>query len=517
MEERLNDGLSVEEAQKETSAILFLAVNNIDKAPAVKEPNGRYAVYNGGIKTTIGKDKKGKYVVSGFDYVDTKEEARDSIGTVIARYGYTPGFLEIYDQVGAQLPFLNIHTKNSPVNEKENRAEKSQSKEFEQLKTSFDSLQSKFNDVLSQNNELRKEIEMLRRQQIVSDEKSANESISQGSKKQEMSDSLRSSGGMVNTGFNRETAFRSNTKVPTFGHYNKETKKTEIINNAVFERKIEDEYDNSMNKIVLAIPHKNGEHTQLTIYEREYNKMINAVEKLEEVKRTISDDTWEWTKAHQDYNEVMLLDEKMYRLNTPANFIHNFKVHCIKEVHNPDDAMKIAAMMFQDMTPNDKKRFNQMRRDYDKQYGKGSYDRLLLEEFEIISKEKEVSPELLQSDFTNGFTILKGMNRELNEVEKGQEIKGTHIKVGDTIPLSLKCKTMDGKKIIIPMAEYKIEKVTQNMIPNRAVLINTKTNAIEMMPLNDLVGHIQKVEKKLTKEVNKEMKKQHREYGYDGR
>ena len=517
MEERLNDGLSVEEAQKETAAILFLAINNIDKAPAVKEPNGRYAVYNSGIKTTIGKDKKGKYVVSGFDYADTQEEARDSIGTVIARYEYTPGFLAIYDQVGAQLPLLNIHTKNSPVNEKEHPAAEFQNKEFEQLKTSFESLQEKLNDVLKQNNELRKENEMLRNQQTVSDEKSANESISQNNKKQEISDSQRSQGGRVDTSFNRETAFKSNTKVPVFGHYNNDTRKIEIIKNAVFERKIEDDYDNSMNKIVLAIPHENGEHTQLVITEREYNKMINAVEKLEEVKRTIKDDTWEWTKAHQDYNEIMNLDRKMYRLNTPGNFLHNFRVHCIKEVHNPEDAMKIAALMVQDMTPRDKQHFNKMRRDYDKQYGKGYYDQMLLKEFEEISKEKEISPELLQSDFTNGFTILKGMNRELNELKKGQEINGTHVKVGDTIPLSLKCKSMDGKRIIIPLADYKIEKVTQNMIPNRAVLVNTKTNAIEIMPLNDLVSHIQKVEKTMTKEVNKELKKQHREYGIEGR
>lgn len=118
MEERLNNGLSMEDSQKETTAILFLAVNNIDKAPAVKEPNGKYAIYKDGIRTTIGKDKKGKFVVSGFDYADTKREATDSIGTVIARYGYTPGFLEIYDQVGAVASELNIHKENSIVNDK---------------------------------------------------------------------------------------------------------------------------------------------------------------------------------------------------------------------------------------------------------------------------------------------------------------------------------------------------------------------------------------------------------------
>lgn len=54
-------------------------------------------------------------------------EATDSIGTVIARYGYTPGFLEIYDQVGAVASELNIHKKNSVVNDK--TAEKNQQNE----------------------------------------------------------------------------------------------------------------------------------------------------------------------------------------------------------------------------------------------------------------------------------------------------------------------------------------------------------------------------------------------------
>lgn len=154
MEERLNNGFSMEEAQRETTAILFLALNNIDKAPAVKEQNGRYAIYKDGIKTLIGKDKKGKYVVSGFDYIDTKREATDSIGTGIARYGYTPGFLEIYDQVGAVASELNIHKKNSVVNDK--TAEKNQQNEssFDNaVKNRFESAAQKlsFLDINSDN------------------------------------------------------------------------------------------------------------------------------------------------------------------------------------------------------------------------------------------------------------------------------------------------------------------------------------------------------------------------------
>ena len=100
-----HDGKSYDEAVKETSAILFLAVRNISEAPAVKETNGRYAVYKNGIKTAIDSDKYGRFVVTGFDFEDTKQEAADSIKSVNALYGYTPEFLEIYAQVGAAYGF----------------------------------------------------------------------------------------------------------------------------------------------------------------------------------------------------------------------------------------------------------------------------------------------------------------------------------------------------------------------------------------------------------------------------
>lgn len=154
MEERLNNGFSMEEAQRETTAILFLALNNIDKAPAVKEQNGRYAIYKDGIKTLIGKDKKGKYVVSGFDYIDTKREATDSIGTGIARYGYTPGFLEIYDQVGAVASELNIHKKNSVVNDKADEINQQNESAFDNaVKNRFESAAQKLSslDINSEN------------------------------------------------------------------------------------------------------------------------------------------------------------------------------------------------------------------------------------------------------------------------------------------------------------------------------------------------------------------------------
>ncbi|MBQ9622554.1 MAG: hypothetical protein IJR39_04355 [Treponema sp.] len=102
-----HEGMDSESAQKETAAILFMAVKNIAEAPATKETNERYAIYKDGIKTCIGKDKNGRYIVSGFDFDDTKQEAADAIKSVNAQYGYAPEFLEIYAQVGAAYASLN--------------------------------------------------------------------------------------------------------------------------------------------------------------------------------------------------------------------------------------------------------------------------------------------------------------------------------------------------------------------------------------------------------------------------
>ena len=112
--------MDIEQAKKETTAILFLAIDNIDKVPAEKEKDGHFAVYNKGIKTVIGKDKNGRYVITGFDNNQEKEEATESINAVIARYGNTPEFLGIYAQVGAVISSNNILPQQQEIATKTN-------------------------------------------------------------------------------------------------------------------------------------------------------------------------------------------------------------------------------------------------------------------------------------------------------------------------------------------------------------------------------------------------------------
>lgn len=81
-------------------------------------------------------------------------EATDSIGTVIARYGYTPGFLEIYDQVGAVASELNIHKENSVVNDKADEKNQQNESSFDNaVKERFESAAQKLSslDINSEN------------------------------------------------------------------------------------------------------------------------------------------------------------------------------------------------------------------------------------------------------------------------------------------------------------------------------------------------------------------------------
>lgn len=53
--------------------------------------------------TAVIKREKGKYLFTGFYVHRTEKQAADTIKAVNAKYGYTPGFLDMYDQVGAAL------------------------------------------------------------------------------------------------------------------------------------------------------------------------------------------------------------------------------------------------------------------------------------------------------------------------------------------------------------------------------------------------------------------------------
>ncbi len=76
-----------------------------------KVKRGNWNVEKNGFLGIIDKNANGKYVLSGYALTDKKNEATNAINAVIAKYGYTQGFLEVYDLVDAT--FIHLHNKPS--------------------------------------------------------------------------------------------------------------------------------------------------------------------------------------------------------------------------------------------------------------------------------------------------------------------------------------------------------------------------------------------------------------------
>lgn len=325
--------------------------------------------------------------------------------------------------------------------------------------------------------------------------------------------------------FNRNTAYIVGTPVPKFGKKETvkdengediETGKIELIKNAKFKRFVQNELDETKNEIVLSVLEENGTEREIKMKEQDYNNIIVAEQNFYKALDGVSQDSWDWMKAHIDRDKRLLLDQNKYRLNTPEDFFHNFEVHIRKgQASNPKEAMKIAAWMVERMAPNDRKRFVKMR----KQLGEEAYDRKLLQSFESISKDRKLNSSELNFSFEGPNALFKDLPADVMELNQGEVIEGTKTKVGDSISMAITTRDLFEKKLLkTPKADFKILRVSKGLYPeDKAVLYNEKTKATYFMPLKDVVKHIQKVELLQNKEKIKEAKKDYKIYGYEGR
>lgn len=94
------------------SSNLDLGEIELRKGKKSVTPRGNWNIENQGIVAVIDKDKFRKFVLTGFEWNEKRQEATESISTVIAQYGYTPEFLEMYAQVGAVLTSYGIQFKS---------------------------------------------------------------------------------------------------------------------------------------------------------------------------------------------------------------------------------------------------------------------------------------------------------------------------------------------------------------------------------------------------------------------
>lgn len=347
-------------------------------------------------------------------------------------------------------------------------------------------------------------------------EKSANDSMGQGYNN---SSSVEHQNITNQDGFGRETAYKKNQKVPTFGIL-QDDGSHQLIKDAVFSKLLVDEENPANNKIELLVLKENGKQEAIHIEEKLYNDIINNVQEFEQRKQGQSKDAWDWMKAHMDYAEKMGTDDNSFRLNTVGNFIHNFRVHCMRdEAHNPEQALKVAGIMFDRMAKREKERFLKMRKQWDKRAkidGGPTFDEHLIKQFNEFHPKKDINIEQIKGYHFDAGEAVDKQNLMYESLRSGK-IEGTNTNIGDTISFAMKYKdTFSGKHLKTPKEDWKIVEVSKCLSGDRALIYNEKSKAYYKIPLENLVEQIHKNERIKTKEEKKAIMQDHKNFGYDG-
>ncbi len=346
-------------------------------------------------------------------------------------------------------------------------------------------------------------------------EKSANDSVGYGG-----SQSSQEYSNLTNQdGFGRETAYKKNQKVPTFGIL-QDDGSHQIIKNAVFSKLLIDDENPANNKIELLVLKENGKQEPVQISEKNYNDIINNVQEFEQRKQGQNQDSFEWMKAHLDYAQKMGTDDNSFRLSTAENFIHNFRVHCMRdEAHNPDEALKVAGIMYDNMAKRDKERFLKMRKAWDKKAkidGGPTFDEHLIKQFNEFHPKKDINIEEIKDRYFNAEEAVDKQNLMYESLRSGK-IQGTNTNIGDTISFAMKYKDMfSGKSLKTPKENWKIVEVSKCLHGDSALIYNEKSKAYYKLPLENLVEQIRKNERLKSKEEKQTIKKDHKKVGYDG-
>jgi len=314
--------------------------------------------------------------------------------------------------------------------------------------------------------------------------------------------------------FTNKVAWTPNQEIPKFGQLIDGEPK--ICEGYVFGKFVENEKSPAENTVEVENPNlpENDPLRKIVLSERAYRNIIGANEELERKKQNFQgmENSWEWYKAHEEYREKLSLDQHILRSNIPENFMHNFRVAC-ERAENYDEAMQMAKILVDNLTPYGRKRFNHQR----KLYGAKEFDEQLRKAYDEASQNKEYKETNPFKKYIDPASKLFAKDAEENpglyELPKDEKIPGTSMKIGETVKMSMSFKSFSGKVRKTPVTDWQIMKVSQNITPPRAVVYSDKAKCTYTVPLEPLVKHIRKVEKTVQREELKKQKADFKKYG----
>ena len=321
--------------------------------------------------------------------------------------------------------------------------------------------------------------------------------------------------------FSTQTMYRPGIPVPKFGVKVGEDE-FDIKEGCRFKELLKNKDNPAMNEVVLERETEDGTIEKVKIPEREYLRIASVHEKFERERSQHAADSYEWDYFHKKYGEEMGIDRNRTRMNTAANFLHNFKVWCRASAENPQDAMKIARDLVGNMSEWERARFNAMRNQWPA--GPEDYDMMLVHVFEENSKLKGTAITADRRKCGVGeASMIYELNKDDIELKRGETIPGTHKRVGETVKLSMLFEPLGFKKFsdktlekygvndrnlkATPEITFEIIGCTKNLGGrNEIILASREHNTKYVLPLDPIVEKIVQQEKELKSSLKKESK-----------
>jgi hypothetical protein len=239
---------------------------------------------------------------------------------------------------------------------------------------------------------------------------------------------------------------------------------------------------------------------QVAVSNKLYAKMIENAKRAanrEEPKR----------ETAAGFEKMMEKDADRRRPNTAANFWHNYKILCRQQASNPQEAMEVARSIVRQMPKEEQAKLRRSIKAYESATKSLTANPLL----KAFVKPRETYNQRILAFYEENVRDLPIKNRSphgyetLSVIRHGEDTvdfpgKGIDptlkLKIGDTVKLSLQCKTLFGEsRKRLPVTAFTVVSASADL--NKIVLLDKTGRTKYTLTRDDFIAKMQKLEKKL--------------------
>jgi hypothetical protein len=210
----------------------------------------------------------------------------------------------------------------------------------------------------------------------------------------------------------------------------------------------------------------------------------------------------------EKYEQAVGADMNKTRINTAANYWHNYRILCREQASNPSEAMEIAKSIIREMPYEEQEKFKAHIKSYEKtSRPPETYNQRILDFYHENVKDMPIDKSIFARN------SIPSVNRTVDVIEKkGAFIDpALRIKIGD--PVSLKVKLDDlltDKKRTLNAQNLVLVSASNDL--NKVILVDKENRSKYVLAKDEFVSRVMKLEKKQQKMIRKE--RMHESIGY---